>query len=254
MANLESIDANEWPCVSPRFKQNFAGFLSFLPSGFINVPFPDERERERISVDAIQVPGGSTVRITYSNVKAVGTGSFGVVYAASLSDDREVAIKKVLQDERYKNRELQILKEMRHPNVVTLFYYFYSQSSSKPGETYLNLVQEFVPQTLSRLIKHYWRIRQVIPLAYVKLYSFQLLRGLAYIHSREVCHRDIKPQNLLINPNLGLLKICDFGRYGVVFVLFEDPFLPFDVHFSFLVFVIAVPWDLQLYPIICLVE
>ncbi|KAA0185249.1 Protein kinase shaggy [Fasciolopsis buskii] len=173
-------------------------------------------ERERVSVDAVQVPQGNTVRITYGNVKAVGTGSFGVVYAASLSDGREVAVKKVLQDERYKNRELQILKEMRHPNVVTLYYYFYSHSSSKPGETYLNLVQEFVPQTLSRLIKHYWRMRQVIPLAYVKLYSFQLLRGLAYIHNREVCHRDIKPQNLLINPNLGLLKICDFGSAKIL--------------------------------------
>lgn len=59
-------------------------------------------ERERVSVDAVQVPQGNTVRITYGNVKAVGTGSFGVVYAASLSDGREVAVKKVLQDERYK--------------------------------------------------------------------------------------------------------------------------------------------------------
>ncbi|KAF7257390.1 hypothetical protein EG68_04865 [Paragonimus skrjabini miyazakii] len=169
-------------------------------------------------MDAIHVPSGVTERITYRNLKAIGTGSFGVVYVATLMDDEEseVAIKKVLQDERYKNRELQILKEMRHTNIVALRYYFYSVSSSKPNETYLNLVQEFIPQTLSRLIKHYWRIRQVIPLALVKLYSFQLLRGLAYIHSRGVCHRDIKPQNLLINPEQGVLKICDFGSAKVL--------------------------------------
>ncbi|KAF8568946.1 hypothetical protein P879_06878 [Paragonimus westermani] len=177
-----------------------------------------EKEDNTITVDAIRVSSGATERITYRNLKAVGTGSFGVVYVATLMDDEEseVAVKKVLQDERYKNRELQILKEMRHTNIVALRYYFYSVSSSKPNETYLNLVQEFIPQTLSRLIKHYWRIRQVIPLALVKLYSFQLLRGLAYIHSRGVCHRDIKPQNLLINPEQGVLKICDFGRQVLV--------------------------------------
>ncbi|KAA0196106.1 Glycogen synthase kinase 3 beta [Fasciolopsis buskii] len=97
---------------------------------------------------------------------------------------------------------------MRHPNVVTL--YFYSHSSSKPGETYLNLVQEF------GLIKHYSRMRQVMPTAYVKLHSFQLLGDLAYIHNREVCHRDIEPQNLLSSPNLGVLKICDFGSAKIL--------------------------------------
>ncbi|TGZ59596.1 hypothetical protein CRM22_008989 [Opisthorchis felineus] len=175
-------------------------------------------EQGEVIVDAIHVPSGATARISYGNVKVIGTGSFGVVYSATLciGEDREVAIKKVLQDERYKNRELQILKEMHHTNVVTLYYYFYSVSSSKPNETYLNLVQEFIPQTLSRLIKHYWRIRQVIPLALVKLYSFQLIRGLAYIHSLDVCHRDIKPQNLLINPESGVLKICDFGSAKVL--------------------------------------
>ncbi|GAA34354.2 glycogen synthase kinase-3 beta, partial [Clonorchis sinensis] len=171
-----------------------------------------------VIVDAVHVPSGATARISYGNVKVIGTGSFGVVYSATLciGEDREVAIKKVLQDERYKNRELQILKEMHHTNVVTLYYYFYSVSSSKPNETYLNLVQEFIPQTLSRLIKHYWRIRQVIPLALVKLYSFQLIRGLAYIHSLDVCHRDIKPQNLLISPESGVLKICDFGSAKIL--------------------------------------
>ncbi|KAG5441308.1 Glycogen synthase kinase-3 beta [Clonorchis sinensis] len=180
--------------------------------------FDGTSEQGEVIVDAVHVPSGATARISYGNVKVIGTGSFGVVYSATLciGEDREVAIKKVLQDERYKNRELQILKEMHHTNVVTLYYYFYSVSSSKPNETYLNLVQEFIPQTLSRLIKHYWRIRQVIPLALVKLYSFQLIRGLAYIHSLDVCHRDIKPQNLLISPESGVLKICDFGSAKIL--------------------------------------
>ena len=47
-----------------------------------------------------------------------------------------------------------------------------------------------------------------------QLYMYQLFRSLAYIHAQGVCHRDIKPQNLLLDPESGVLKLCDFGRYG----------------------------------------
>ena len=45
-----------------------------------------------------------------------------------------------------------------------------------------------------------------------QLYMYQLFRSLAYIHANGVCHRDIKPQNLLLNPETDILKLCDFGR------------------------------------------
>lgn len=44
-----------------------------------------------------------------------------------------------------------------------------------------------------------------------QLYMYQLFRSLAYIHSLGICHRDIKPQNLLLDPKTGVLKLCDFG-------------------------------------------
>ena len=43
---------------------------------------------------------------------------------------------------------------------------------------------------------------------------YQLFRSLAYIHAIGICHRDIKPQNLLLDPNTGILKLCDFGRWA----------------------------------------
>ena len=50
-----------------------------------------------------------------------------------------------------------------------------------------------------------------LPLLYVKLYLYQLSRALAHIHTLGICHRDIKPQNLLVHPQTQQLKLCDFG-------------------------------------------
>lgn len=58
----------------------------------------------------------------------VGNGSFGVVFQATENEtSNKVAIKKVYQDKRYKNRELQIMKDLYHDNVITLKNAFYTQ-------------------------------------------------------------------------------------------------------------------------------
>lgn len=46
---------------------------------------------------------------------------------------------------------------------------------------------------------------------FLQLYTYQLMRSLAYIHGEGICHRDIKPQNLLVDHSTGVLKLCDFG-------------------------------------------
>ncbi|CAI0470624.1 unnamed protein product [Linum tenue] len=150
--------------------------------------------------------------ISYMAERVVGTGSFGVVYQAKcLETGESVAIKKVLQDKRYKNRELQIMRLLDHPNVVQIKHCFFSTTDKE--EVYLNLVLEYIAETVHRVSRHYSRMNhQHMPIIYVQLYTYQICRALNYLHNVVgVCHRDIKPQNLLVNPNTHQLKICDFG-------------------------------------------
>lgn len=78
-------------------------------------------------------------------------------------------------------------------------------------EIYLNVVMEYMPETVYRVLKHYNKMKQPVPILLVKLYIYQSFRALAYIHSLGICHRDIKPQNLLVNPTNHHLRVCDFG-------------------------------------------
>ena len=50
-----------------------------------------------------------------------------------------------------------------------------------------------------------------MPILLVKVYAYQCFRAIAYIHAMGFCHRDIKPQNLLVQPDTHELNICDFG-------------------------------------------
>ncbi len=84
-----------------------------------------------------------------------------------------VAIKKVLQDKRFKNREREIMKQLFHPNIVHLRHCFYSDGEKK-GEKYLNLVLEFVPKTVWEICKIYNRNKRTLPTTYVRLYMYQV--------------------------------------------------------------------------------
>jgi len=159
-----------------------------------------------------QEPQGEN--ISYSAERIIGNGSFGVVFEAKVVETNEVvAIKKVLQDKRFKNRELQIMRQLvrdPHTNIVALKHCFYSQGE-KQDELYLNLVLEYVPETVYSISRRHHKHNIPLPLIFVKLYLYQLSRALAHIHALGICHRDIKPQNLLVNPKNQQLKLCDFG-------------------------------------------
>ncbi|CAJ0847953.1 2277_t:CDS:10 [Entrophospora sp. SA101] len=157
-----------------------------------------------IKVTATDGKRAEDFELAYNVTKIIGNGSFGVVFQARIIDNSEdVAIKK--------NRELQIMKLVSHPNIVGLKAFFYSSD-----EVFLNLVLEYVPETVYRASRVYAKSKQTMPMLYIKLYMYQLFRSLAYIHSLGICHRDIKPQNLLLNPASGVLKLCDFGSAKIL--------------------------------------
>ena len=127
------------------------------------------------------------------------------------------------------------MRRLEHCNIVKLKYFFYSSGEKvtwwrrfqvqqftnddsylilfnlQKDEVFLNLVLEFIPETVYKVARHYSKSKQTIPISFIKLYMYQLFRSLAYIHSLGICHRDIKPQNLLLDPESGVLKLCDFG-------------------------------------------
>ncbi|XP_014277983.1 glycogen synthase kinase-3 beta isoform X6 [Halyomorpha halys] len=189
--------------------------------------FAEGKDGNKVTT-VVATPGQGPDRpleVSYTDTKVIGNGSFGVVYQAKLCDTNEmVAIKKVLQDKRFKNRELQIMRRLEHCNIVKLKYFFYSSGDKMYGvtstsrkdqgnkdEVYLNLVLEYIPETVYKVARHYSKSKQTIPISFIKLYMYQVMRSLGYIHSLGICHRDIKPQNLLLHPESGVLKLCDFG-------------------------------------------
>ncbi|XBH74578.1 hypothetical protein VPH35_101499 [Triticum aestivum] len=209
-----------------------ASSVEFLGRGMVGMQLrdakPDDADDERDNEPDVVADSGSeagqiiatTIRgrnglpkqcVSYIAEHVVGTGSFGVVFQAKCRETGEVvAIKKVLQDKRYKNRELQIMHMLDHPNIVGLKHYFFS--TTERNELYLNLVLEFVPETVNRMARQYNRMNQRVPLIYVKLYTYQICRALAYIHNCVgICHRDIKPQNVLVKGEPNISYIC--SRY-----------------------------------------
>eukprot|EP00126_Sphaerothecum_destruens_P010144 Sdes_comp20680_c0_seq1m16158 len=138
-----------------------------------------EKEISKITtVVATNGATGETHDLSYTDTKVIGNGSFGVVFQATLVESGElVAIKKVLQDKRFKNRELQIMRLLSHRNVVRLIDFFYS-SGEKKDEIYLHLVLEFIPETVYRVSRHYSKNKQSIPILCIKVlsrYSYSIL-------------------------------------------------------------------------------
>lgn len=143
----------------------------------------------------------------YQKIQKVGEGTYGVVYMArDKVTDEIVALKKTRLDSEDEGvpstaiREISLLRELEHPNIVNLKDVLHSQQK-------LYLVFEFLDQDLKKYMDS---IGKKLKPMLVKSYMYQLLQGIAFCHRRRILHRDLKPQNLLIDRH-GTLKLGDFG-------------------------------------------
>ncbi|PJF17346.1 Protein kinase shaggy-like isoform x6 [Paramicrosporidium saccamoebae] len=144
---------------------------------------------------------------SFRYLDVIGNGTFGIVCRArDLATNAIVAIKTVYQDEGHQNRELSIIKALEHGNIVALQRYFYTRNEHR--EEFLSLVLEWMPTSVDRLLRDGER---TVPLPLVQRAFQQFAQALQYLHGVGVCHRDIKPHNLLLDPHTGMVKLCDFG-------------------------------------------
>ncbi|RKP10988.1 kinase-like domain-containing protein [Thamnocephalis sphaerospora] len=144
----------------------------------------------------------------YQKLEKVGEGTYGVVYKAKeRATGRTVALKKIRLDSEDEGvpstamREISLLKELKHTNVVELLDIIHN-------DTKLYLVFEFLDLDLKRYMDS--TVPNGMTADHVKSYLRQLVEGIRFCHGRRVMHRDLKPQNLLIDQQ-GLLKLGDFG-------------------------------------------
>ncbi|KAJ5924296.1 hypothetical protein N7466_008483 [Penicillium verhagenii] len=144
----------------------------------------------------------------YSDLEPKGVGSAGLICTAhDTVADKPVAIKKIKKPFEHTvvakrtYREVHLLSNLRHDNLINMRDIFISPTED------LYIVTDCIQTDLHHLIQSRSK-----PLEdkFVQFFTYQLLRGLKYLHSASVIHRDLKPGNILINDNCDL-KICDFG-------------------------------------------
>lgn len=145
----------------------------------------------------------------YVKIEKIGEGTYGVVYKGkNKKTNRLVALKKIRlesEDEGVPStaiREISLLKELQHANIVAL-------EDVLMQENKLYLVFEFLSMDLKRYMDTI-PSGQYMDKMLVKSYTYQITQGILYCHQRRVLHRDLKPQNLLIDNN-GVIKLADFG-------------------------------------------
>ncbi|EGR34131.1 ribosomal protein, putative [Ichthyophthirius multifiliis] len=144
----------------------------------------------------------------YEKLEKIGEGTYGVVYKAKDKQTNQLyALKKIRlesEDEGIPStaiREISLLKELQHINVVKLHDVIHSNKK-------LILVFEFVAQDLKKFMVGFKETG--LDAKVVKSLLYQLLKGIEICHKNKILHRDLKPQNLLISDD-GILKLADFG-------------------------------------------
>ncbi|KAM4750861.1 cyclin-dependent kinase 15 [Anableps anableps] len=143
---------------------------------------------------------------SYLSLEKLGEGAFASVYKGISRINGQLVALKVIRMKTEEGipftaiREVSLLKHLKHANIVLLHDIIHTRET-------LTFVFEYVQTDLAQyMTQHPGGLHS----HNVRIFMFQLLRALSYIHSRRILHRDLKPHNLLIS-YLGELKLADFG-------------------------------------------
>jgi serine/threonine-protein kinase len=193
--------------------------IGFLREGMTDVrkaePAPTLSNAATTSLGAVAPPGppvapGSVFSGRYEVLGTIGKGGMGVVYRARDRQLDEVVALKVLRSEVLKDdptlldrfkQEIKLARRITHRNVLRTHDFGETEGTPYISMEYLEGV------TLKELI----RGKGALPLPVGLRIAKQMCVGLEAAHQEGVVHRDIKPQNMLIIPETGDLKIMDFG-------------------------------------------
>ncbi|KAJ5191013.1 cyclin-dependent protein kinase phoss [Penicillium cinerascens] len=143
---------------------------------------------------------------TFQRLEKLGEGTYATLYRGRNNQTSElVALKEIHLDVEEGTpstaiREISLMKELDHENVLSLCDVIHTEDK-------LVLVSEYMDKDLKRYMDAHGGALNLLTL---KSFAYQMLRGIAYCHAKRILHRDLKPQNLLINRNGGL-KLADFG-------------------------------------------
>ncbi|CAH9083675.1 unnamed protein product [Cuscuta epithymum] len=160
---------------------------------------------------------GSSAKQAFEKLEKVGEGSYGKVYRArERATGRIVALKKTKLPQDKEGvppttlREISLLRMLsRDSHIVKLMDV--KQGLNREGKTILYLVFEYMDMDLYKFIRNFRKTGKNIPPITVKNLLYQLCKGVAFCHGHGVLHRDLKPQNLLMNCKTSMLKIADLG-------------------------------------------
>ena len=142
----------------------------------------------------------------YEVLGVVGEGAYGIVYKCRNKEtDKYVAIKKFKEVEdklvqKTMKRELKMLQMLKHENVVDFQEAFIYKEN-------LFLVFEYVEKNLLEVLEKY---PEGLNPKLIRSFVFQMCKAVHYLHTKNIIHRDVKPENLLVDENMNL-KLCDFG-------------------------------------------
>lgn len=179
-------------------------------SGIVGKVLDDEKPEDRSLVFLAGLTDSKAIR--YQMAKYVGSGTFGTVYlATNLVTGELMAVKEI----RFQNAsmslfksirdEMKVMKMMHHPNIVQY------DSIEVHRHKVLMFMEYCQGGSLADLLEH-GRIEDE---KVIKVYTYQMLRGLAYLHGKNVVHRDVKPDNVLLD-HFGNIKFVDFGAAKIL--------------------------------------